>query len=276
VPRGLGQLELPEELVDAIFGQIDDAQTAFRLGVANTRLLIIGERRIKQLLGDPSWSGDRVICIRGGDSDSEDEDEDGGDGDGDGENGGDGEGDGEEGGTIDLPEGLDTGEVYGRFDPPAAYRWQPSSSKDLSHGLQYYNLESRIAHALSTPVPAHERPPDADAAAASTVVWNLTKHVYVRADAIPAAPDALPEAWGYWFDSGDSSEDRENILGWILLLHVTWTDSEWVARGKWAGDRIERTGQDVLETRLKDDGCKWTDVSEDAVRLFVDAYNAMS
>jgi len=99
------------------------------------------------------------------------------------------------------------------------------------------------------------------------------KHVYVRADAIPTVQDLLPEELWNAFDTDDSYADRENILGWILLLHLTWTDSQWVPRGNWAGDRIERTKSDVLETRLKEDGCTWTDVSKDGVKSFLAVFN---
>jgi len=240
VSRGLGQLELPEELIDAIFDHIENAQTAFRFGVANTRLLIIGERRIKQLLGEPSWSGDRVICIRGGDGDEEDAgDED-----------------------IDLPDGLDASDVYGDFEPAVGCRWDFVSSKNLGQCVNSYTPEFRIAEGLSTPMRVDVQHAE--------VAWNLTKHVYFRSDAI--VRDELPEAWAYWFDGGDSSADKENMLGWTLLFYVTWTNSS-IERGKWAGDRIERTDKNVLEARLEEDGCKWTDVSEEAVQVFIDTFN---
>lgn len=61
-------------------------------------------------------------------------------------------------------------------------------------------------------------------------------------------------------------------MGWILLLHIIWTKSNLVNRGKWVGGRFELTGKDVLQTRLEEDGRKWKDVSRKAVQLFTDSY----
>lgn len=46
-----------------IFSQVDDLASAFSLAMTNTRLMIIGEKRLHQLMAVPSWRGDRIICI---------------------------------------------------------------------------------------------------------------------------------------------------------------------------------------------------------------------
>lgn len=288
-----------------IFFHIEDAPTAFRFGVANTRLMMIGERRIKQLLGDRNWEGDRLIIVY--DSDDDDDDDDEGD-DGDGNNDGvikdedsgnkdkddgnkdkdDGDDDNEDGGDdgdeededdgveededdgIDLPEGLDLGDLK-HFTERADWRW----SSILSRGLPSHTPEYRIAEDLATPLYVEILKPE--------VMWNLTKHVYVRSDAIPTNQE-LPDRWADWFDTGDEKEDMDNKMGWILLVHIIWTNYSLfnhkpdafggVFYGKWAGDRFEVTAKDVLETRLKETGCGWTDYSEEAVQLFIDVFNS--
>lgn len=58
-----------------------------------------------------------------------------------------------------------------------------------------------------------------------------------------------------------ASENEDNfIMGWILLVHLIWVNSDVVSRGGWAGDRFELTGKD-----LEEDGRKWTDVSEESL-----------
>lgn len=316
-----------------IFLHIRDARTAFRLGAANTRLMIIGERRIKQLMGNPNWSGDRIICLRTPDADEEEESWDEGEEDDvngsndagikddngeskddggekkDKDNGGDDEGDGNndredgtkdehdgdddsgdeddgndaeagdngdeenEDGGIALPDGLELGGDLKHFTPPGRFRWADIHS-GLVRDLEHHMPEHRIASSLAIPVGQGRRP---------EVIWNLTKHAYVRSDAIPPV-EALPGVLTDWFDSGDGGSDRDNILGWILLLHIMWTNVRFVPgdefgdafHGKWAGDRIEATTKDVLETRLKKTEGEWTDVSEEAIQLFLDVYNALS
>lgn len=54
-----------------------------------------------------------------------------------------------------------------------------------------------------------------------------------------------------------SENEDDFIMGWILLVHLIWVNSDMVSRGGWAGDRFELTGKD-----LEEDGRKWTDVSE--------------
>lgn len=327
MPRGLGRLEVPEDIIYLIFFHIRDARTAFRLGATNTRLMLIGERRIKQLMGDPDWTGDRLICLGAPDADSDDEwDEEEGDGgndagtrndgggekkdedngskdkegeskgkddgeddnvDEDGDNG-DGNGNGahddeeNESNSNDLPDGLDLGGELKHFKPPAGSRWA-DIYRGLGSDLHFSMPEHRIASNLAIPVTAsrgRSRP---------EIIWNLTKHVYVRADDIPDPStaellDPTHWQWGEWFNSGDARSDRVNILGWILLLHIIWTNSRLVHgddfgdvfHGKWAGDRFEVTEMDVLETRLKETGCEWTDVSEEAGQLFIDVFTAMS
>lgn len=192
-----------------IFDHIDDVRTALRLGAANTRLMIIGESRIKQLMGGLNWKGDRLICV-----------EDGGD-------------------DIDLPEGLGSGDVFGDFEHYA----QP---EDLRRSFWQDTPECRIADDLGLIKPVSIQP---------DIIWNLTKQVYVRFDAIP--------------EDIASEHDDEFIMGWILLVHITWTNSDEINRGDWAGDRFELTEKDMLERRLEDseDGRKWTDVSEEAFQF---------
>lgn len=54
-PRSLGRLQLPVETIDMIFSQVDDLASAFSLAMTNTRLMIIGEKRLHQLMAVPSW-----------------------------------------------------------------------------------------------------------------------------------------------------------------------------------------------------------------------------
>lgn len=172
--------------------------------------MLIGESRIKQLMGGLNWTGDRLICV-----------EDGGD-------------------DIDLPEGLGSGDVLGDFEHYAR-------PEDLQRSFDRNTPEYRIADDLGF---------FETVSIQSDIIWNLTKQVYVRADAIP---EDMARPLG-----------EEFIMGWILLVHIIWTNSDEVDRGKWAGDKFELTGKDMLERRLEDseDGCKWTDVSEESFQFF--------
>lgn len=109
-----------------------------------------------------------------------------------------------------------------------------------------------------------------------TVLWNLSKQVYFRRESIPTE---LPKA-AERFDSDD-------VMGTTLLLQICWSsddslslaygrksDDVKLSRGKWAGDRFELTGDDVLQSRLREEGSKWEDVSEEVIKLFVDVFKA--
>ena len=56
----LGSLSPHVELLDMIFFHITDVHTAFYLDLSNTQLLLIGERRIHQLIGVPDCKDDRL------------------------------------------------------------------------------------------------------------------------------------------------------------------------------------------------------------------------
>lgn len=259
-PRSLGRLELPVELIQMVFSHIENPLTAFRLGCANTRLLVIGEKRIHQLMGLPHWRGDRIMCV--GDYCRED----------------------------DLPEGLDLGDDYKEFcDDNDSKKTRPydwactflksslehwnSSEYSLSAGLDFDWFTrirpDRVSSMMTNTISPTEKP---------SVLWNLSKQVYFRRESIP---NDLPKA-AERFDS-------DAVMGNILLLQIYWSsdpsiglsygrnsDDVKITRGKWAGDRFELTGKDVLESRLKEEDSKWKDVSEEVIKLFVDVWEAES
>lgn len=54
-----------------IFSEIDELGDVFSLAVTNTRLMILSERRLRELMTIPNWLGDRIICIGDGTEDAD-------------------------------------------------------------------------------------------------------------------------------------------------------------------------------------------------------------
>lgn len=256
--RTLGDLELPEELIEMVFSNIKNPWTAFHLGCANTRLLLIGEKRIRQLMGTPHWRGDRIICV------------------------------GDYCGKDDIPEGLDMGYGYKVFCDSVQdgdiddiynvgpYGWACTFRDSSSRFWKKYKLSKDLEWSWRYPIVSigNRMSEPICKAGTSSVLWNLSKQVYFRRKSIPAE---LPKATER-FSSND-------VMGTILLLQICWSTSDDITlsyesddikvnRGKWAGDRFEVTGDDVLESRLMEEGSKWKDVSEEVIKLFVDVFEA--
>ena len=257
--RTLGYVELPVELIDMIFFHMDDPWTAFNFAACNTQLMVIGEKRIHELMGVPDWRGDRIMIV--GDYTQE----------------------------QDLPEGLDLGDDYKSFCKwkhgrrheegededigdededenvkTSIYEWACEEFSDTRAG--YFREEERcftrdidefspqwsIAWNLGKP-DALETAPD--------VLWNLTKKVYVLRQSIP---EKYLAKWG--------KHKNHEILGRILFSRIHWSsdptstaceESKMMHRGIWAGDRFEITGKDALKKRLEEDGDVWKDVTKE-------------
>lgn len=262
----LGIFDLPCEVIDMIFSEISDARTAFSLAATNTQLMIIGERRIHRLMGLPHWIGDRIICV--GDLTS----------------------------GSGLPEGVVLGDGYEdfldaeyesdsdsdcsshfvnrsllhwafTFRSPATKHWSKSKQRLYRDEIPYEELRwfyppsalQRIADELSVPVKELE----------VDIVWNLTKQVYFRREAIPKdLPDVL------------QGNDDFHMMGTILILQTLWSSNTgWnacgrnIAWGKWAGDRFEVSKKDVLDSRLQEEGSDWKDVSEEVINVFLEVFS---
>lgn len=239
--------------------------------------MIIGENRLRQLFTPPTWCGDRILCI------------------------------GQLTTYGDLPEGLlsdnrrveeslsdtpnsqdiDADNHKCALVPPDLFFRIESFSSDFRF-YDYEPLTNSLAEVVlrvtenfrdgcfdtamwlicmefySKLIDVDERlfkDPD--------VLWNLTKKVYYRREA------ALKVFEGH---QRQRPLDEFNLMGMILHLQICWStyDDTTMAyaglhRGKWAGDRFEFTGKEVLELRSKED---WKDVSEEAVGLFVQVYEA--
>lgn len=272
-PRSLGRLQLPVETIDMIFSQVDDLASAFSLAMTNTRLMIIGEKRLHQLMAVPSWRGDRIICI--GDDAQDD----------------------------DLPDGILTQECQDFLRDAPNFREIDSREWDLGReaenfvdwvscsrsGFQRFDFEflKKQKRALSEntiysewkgPRLCHrtylvyrgiidELTDFEHVIKVPDVLWNLSKKVYDRKD---AALDAL---------EGEELNDTEvcGMMGTILQTQILWSSHDLtpipedvVDRGKWAGDRFELTDESVLTLRLRKDKDVWKDVSEEVIGKFVD------
>lgn len=283
-PRKLGRLQLPAEIIGMIFSEIDDLKNVFSLGVTNTQLMILGEKRLRELMTIPSWRGDRIICLGDGAEDN------------------------------DLPEGLMTQECkdflrdapnlpeldkndwlsnYG-FIPVNFVDWvsdsrsgfQDFETKFLDKQryallenavfLQYRGhhprdksdgLYSKIVDQL-TSIERVFRVPD--------VLWNLSKKAYVLREAVLKAFDGTKL-------KGKKLEDTHvcAVMGNILQLQICWSSCDGtnlpiqgLHRGKWAGDRFEFTDESVLRLRLEDEDGVWTDASEEVIGKFLEVYEA--
>lgn len=63
-PRSLGLLvKLPAEIIGMIFSEFEDVEDIVYLACTNTRLMILGEKHLREFMYCPSWEGDRIICV---------------------------------------------------------------------------------------------------------------------------------------------------------------------------------------------------------------------
>jgi len=234
--------------------------------------MIIGENRLRQLFSPPNWRGDRILCI------------------------------GESAITGDLPEGLlsdnrrieETQRDTHNQNVDANCAFVPtnlfSELESLSSNFQFYHfglrdsmpdILLRVTEKFSDGcfdtkmwpicmefynklIDVEERvfkDPD--------VLWNLTKKVYYRREVALKVFEGHPR---------QRPLDEFDLMGMILHLQICWStydDTSMVYsglhRGKWAGDRFEFTGKEVLDTRSAED---WKDVSEEVVDLFVQVFEA--
>ena len=248
-----------------IFSFVDSAQTAFRLGATNTRLMLIGERHIHRLMGTPKWGGDRLMCIsdysknkeayKGIDLGTEyakfvDEADS----------------------TFDCDdEDSHSPNIYGYarwgFKIPTSEWWSSSDGCKIpisigDNGFALRNLRLRlISYNLRKPDPPTQK---------AQVVWNLSKREYFCSRTIPKdAPEMVKQC----------AEPEKEILGLALLFQIcrathTGFNLAYEAkhklnlhRGRWAGDRFEVTNEEVLQSRLKEKGKKWKNISGRVIGL---------
>ena len=261
----LGILQpLPDDILEKIFIYIGDAQTAFRFGVANTKLLVVGEKRIHELMGVPNWDGDRIMCA--GDYQKE----------------------------GDIPESVELSEEYDHFLEvecgdkgvcPNIFGWaelhfqRPASSwwasprgcreeENLTYGIPSWRTEHDLAYDITHNACFVIDEP--------SVVWNLSKNVYFHGDDIP---DDFIES-----NFPDSTDlDHWEVMGQALLYQICWSSDSTgcldkeskMHRGRWAGDRFEVTDKEVMEQRLKEEEGKWKDVSKGVIGLSMDILKSM-
>lgn len=257
-----------------IFSEIDELGDVFSLAVTNTRLMILSERRLRELMTIPNWRGDRIICI----------------------------GDGTE--DADLPQGLMTQDCKDFLrDVPNLpepgeddhdYGWTPtnfvgwaSSSRSGFHEFNSKFLDKQ-RYALAKNVVFRRRLPYDDSYwvyhefiskltsservfRAPDVLWNLSQKAYVRREV------ALKVFEGIKLRDGSVCA----VMGNILHLLICWSTYdatnipfEGLHRGEWAGDRFEFTDASVLRLRLQQEGDEWKDVSDEVIKKFVDVFKA--
>lgn len=270
VQSKLGHLKsLPDEVISMIFSHIDDIDTAFCFGRTNTRLFLISEKRMHELMGTPDWTGDRIMCV--GESTYDD----------------------------DIPEGVDLGEEYDHFldvvypacgnddVSPNVYGWAeyeftlPNSDEFIgSTGRKKEILGdcSRRFDDIGLVLGNKINKPDPVPDVGSTVLWNLSKNVYFDTEGLSKKLPVFhsPEIF-----------DEDEIIGQALLYQICWSSSKGtnidyghregeynLSRGKWAGDRFELTGASTLEQRLKEEEGKWKNVSDEVIRLCLDVLKA--
>lgn len=267
-----------------IFSEIDELENVFSLAVTNTQLMILGEKRLRELMAIPSWRGDRIICLGDGAEDN------------------------------DLPEGLMTQECkdflrdapnlpeldkndwlsdYG-FIPVNFVDWVSDSrsgfqdfEKQFLDKQKYALLENAVSLQLweyhspdkscrlyskivdkLTSIERVFRVPD--------VLWNLTKKAYVLREAVLKAFDGTEL-------EGEELEDSHvcAVMGNILQLQLCWSTYDGtnlpiagLHRGKWAGDRFAFTDESVLRLRLEEEEGVWKDASEEVIGKFLEVYKA--
>lgn len=250
-----------------IFFEIDRPGDVFSLALSNTRLMIIGERRLRQLMTFPDWRGDRIICV--GDL-TED---------------------------TNFPEGLitqecrdcareeskDDSEPDVDWDPSDFVTWVESENsgfQEIKHelltrqrralckiivstGRDKYSINYKFAFKLTTTRRLSKN---------SAVLWNLSKKEYCRRDTVLKILDGHVR----WKPS-----DIYGVMGTILLVqicHSTEYDTglahDNLHEGKWAGDRFEFTNENVLESRLKQQEVPWKDVSEEVTYMYLEVCSA--
>lgn len=246
-----------------IFFEIDRPGDVFSFALSNTRLMIIGERRLRQLMTFQDWRGDRIICV--GDL-TED---------------------------TNFPEGLITQECRDLareelkdalepavdWDPSDFVTWvesEKSGFQEITHellthqrralsriivstGRDKYSFNYKFAFKLTTTRRLSKN---------SAVLWNLSKKEYCRRDTVLKILDGHAR----WKPS-----DIYGVMGTILLVqicHSTEYDTGVVHdnlhQGKWAGDRFEFTNEAILESRLKQRDVLWKDVSEEVTNMYLD------
>lgn len=264
-----------------IFSEIDELENVFSLAVTNTRLMILGEKRLRELMAIPSWRGDRIICL------------------------------GDRAEDYDLPEGLMTQECLDflrdapnlpepdddwlsdpGFIPVNFVGWASDSrsgfqefDKNFLDKQKYallenaaflqlreyhprdksYGLYSKIVDKL-TSIERVFRVPD--------IIWNLTKKAYVLREAVLKAFDGTEL-------EGEELEDSHvcAVMGNILQLQICWSTFDGtnlpiagLHRGKWAGDRFEFTDESVLRLRLEEEEGVWKDASKEVIGKFLEVY----
>lgn len=241
-----------------LFAELDFLSDVFCLCAANTRLMILGERRLRELMPASRWNGDKLICL------------------------------GHKTEADDYPEGvLDAVQEYHNYQttygPTKFFSWTYDTFRfadihflvshrhvlmknirdfdsrrhflDPRHHI-YYDFCSRLTE-------------DTRVCIKSDILWNLSKKVYVRSDVVLEL-----------FDGVNWKVDKDQLIGTVLHIQICWSSTadtsmtyKGLHRGRWAGDRFEFSDKAGLDARLKEEGGEqWRDVSEEAVGLFVDVY----
>lgn len=265
-----------------IFSEVKELENVFSLAVTNTRLMILGEKRLREVMTIPSWQGDRLICLGDGAEDN------------------------------DLPEGLKTQECqdflrnapnlpeldkdddeYGDI-PKTFYDWVRCSRSGFGHFDEHFLDKQKHALLKNTVFSRFEgiHPHDDSyglynrivdklinykrVSRAPDVIWNLSKKVYVLREAV------LKVLEGTKLEGKDIESCHVcAVIGNILQLQLCWSTYdgtnlpiEGLHRGKWAGDRFEFTDESVLRIRLQQEEGVWRDASEEVIEKFLQVYRA--
>lgn len=245
-------LRLPNELIQAIFDEIDDLDSIICLCVAHDILGLVGEARLcKLLVPSPNgpWAGDRIICV------------------------------GENCSSNSFPPDVQDAisaqlAAYAKTPDAPEYPWFYECIEDTysSHSipdwrphripwwkwrlsLEDYTKLDEIQRAIYAINVGHNiYNPD-------LVLCNLTKGVYVRKDAVSEF-----SAWA----SLQTDRFLEISLGTLVFIHICWsTDgscamhddlSEGLTQGAWAGDRFEIVTLDKMQQDVE-----WKDVTEETM-----------
>ncbi|KAI0058872.1 hypothetical protein BV25DRAFT_1918979 [Artomyces pyxidatus] len=263
--RGLGRLELPEDVIHCIFDQINDLDDAICFSLSHRRLRIVGRHHVFTLLAlekaSSSWIGDRLICIGGE--------------------------------TEDLPgdlltpaeeqalqswteedlqqyneeQGLElTFEDTNTFDVSGSLvgrsrEIDPEEPRITSRGisrLRRGRLRELDAFEILLQPKYHSRHP--------WILCNFSKRVYVRLD-------ALAKLAGREIETSETPLFN-SLCGFahVLLSRISWSSRSSTAmsykgklhRGVWAGDRFEILTMDRLDRHREKD--EWADISAEVVK----------
>ncbi|TFY70226.1 hypothetical protein EVG20_g2772 [Dentipellis fragilis] len=248
----------PNEMVDEIFGHLDDYVDCIRLALTGRRYWNLARPHIRRAMtahfASLSWAGDRLICV----------------------------GDGND--VDDLPPALKTGEFTGvdltslQEEYKRAYKFfRPIEGLgrnalrlkimgDLEKDM-YKNRRKPLPYELSSSADIFMDCIPEDVGDDLLVLRNLSKHEFVRYSELPL--DLVPVR--QYLSQADVD------LTWAALARICWSTDSGIAmsydgdmhRGIWAGDRLDIVPIEELQEAGKvgeGEAAGWKDVSKAVAR----------